>query len=220
MEQKFKGFSPETIDFLWGIRMNNNRDWFLQHKQEYVKYLYEPMKALGADLFTPFLDTPGTVLKVSRIYRDVRLHHPDPYKESLWLSIRQETEYWGEHPCLYLDIHPEGIRYGFGLHAPRAFAMEQFRREISQNPQEFLRLIRDTEEAAGIPISAALYKRPKPTDNPELEPYFKWKSDILCVRQEDVGPEMFQPELAQRAAQLFRALTPLYDFFTRILAEP
>lgn len=28
----FTGFTPETIDFLWGIRMNNNRDWFLEHK--------------------------------------------------------------------------------------------------------------------------------------------------------------------------------------------
>ena len=27
----FEGFSPETVDFLWGIRMNNNRDWFLEH---------------------------------------------------------------------------------------------------------------------------------------------------------------------------------------------
>ena len=27
----FEGFYPETIDFLWGIRMNNNRDWFTAH---------------------------------------------------------------------------------------------------------------------------------------------------------------------------------------------
>ena len=44
----FTGFSPETVDFLWGIRMNNNRDWFLAHKKQYVDSLYEPMKALGA----------------------------------------------------------------------------------------------------------------------------------------------------------------------------
>ena len=32
----FEGFSPETVDFLWGIRMNNNREWFLEHKKDYV----------------------------------------------------------------------------------------------------------------------------------------------------------------------------------------
>ena len=30
----FEGFSPETFDFLWGIRMNNNRDWFMEHKAQ------------------------------------------------------------------------------------------------------------------------------------------------------------------------------------------
>ena len=77
----FQGFTPETVDFLWGIRMNNNRDWFTANKKSYVDNLYEPMKALGKDLFQPFLDKPGNVLKVSRIYRDARMHPPEPYKE-------------------------------------------------------------------------------------------------------------------------------------------
>ena len=58
----FEGFTPEAIDFLWGIRMNNNRDWFLEHKKQYVDTLYEPMKALGADLFEPYWETPGLLL--------------------------------------------------------------------------------------------------------------------------------------------------------------
>ena len=43
----FEGFTPETIDFLWGIRMNNDRDWFMAHKSEYTDSLYAPMKELG-----------------------------------------------------------------------------------------------------------------------------------------------------------------------------
>ena len=46
----FEGYSPETVDFLWGIRLNNNREWFTQHKKDYANYLYEPTKALGKDL--------------------------------------------------------------------------------------------------------------------------------------------------------------------------
>ena len=34
----FTGFTPETVDFLWGIRMNNNRDWFLEHKKTVCGY--------------------------------------------------------------------------------------------------------------------------------------------------------------------------------------
>ena len=87
----FTGFTPEAIDFLWGIRMNNNREWFQANKKQYVSQVYEPMKALGQELYQPFLDRPGNLLKVSRIYRDARMHPPEPYKESLWICIRQDV---------------------------------------------------------------------------------------------------------------------------------
>ena len=29
----FQGFSNETIDFMWGIRFNNEKSWFEQHKE-------------------------------------------------------------------------------------------------------------------------------------------------------------------------------------------
>ena len=43
----FNGFTPAAIDFLWGIRFNNNRDWFQAHKAEYQRDLYQPMLALA-----------------------------------------------------------------------------------------------------------------------------------------------------------------------------
>lgn len=211
----FTGFTPETIDFLWGIRMNNNRDWFLEHKKQYVDTLYEPMKALGKDLFAPFMEIPGTILKVSRIYRDARLHHPDPYKESLWLCIRQDVEWWAENPCLFFEINPEGVSYGFTLWHPRTAAMEEFRKYISAYPDEFLRLISRAEAAVGQPVTAQLYKRPKETDNPALAPYFAWKGGIECIRHKDVGDEMFGAALENEVADFFAKLTPLYTYFTR-----
>ena len=124
----FEGFTPETFDFLWGIRMNNNREWFLAHKSQYVNTLYEPMKALGKELFEPFLAEPGNLLKVSRIYRDARLHHPDPYKESLWICIRQDVAWWAENPCLYFEIRPEGVSYGLFIWKLRPAVMEKKRK--------------------------------------------------------------------------------------------
>jgi len=211
----FAGFSPESIDFLWGIRMNNNRDWFLEHKKQYTDFLYEPMKAMGKALFEPFADQPGNILKVSRIYRDARLHHPDPYKESLWACIRKDGEWWGEIPCLYFEINPEGVDYGFFIWKPRTAMMEDFRRHITAYPDEFLELIRSTEEAVGGKVYADLYKRPKPTDKAELMPYFAWKDKIGCTRHIDPGEDMFGPELLEEVADFFGKLTPLYNYFNR-----
>ena len=59
----FEGFTPETVDFLWGIRMNNNKEWFTANKKQYTDFLYHPMKELGKELFEPFLDKPGNLLR-------------------------------------------------------------------------------------------------------------------------------------------------------------
>ena len=211
----FEGFTPETIDFLWGIRMNNNRDWFQEHKKQYTSTLYEPMKELGKALFEPFLEQPGNIYKVSRIYRDQRMHPPEPYKESLWICIRQDVEWWGENPCLYFEINPEGVDYGFFIWKPRTAAMEEFRRHITAFPDEFVNLIRTTEASTGETVRANCYKRPKVTENPDLVPFFAWKDQIGCTRHIDPGEAMFGPELLGEVADFFRKLTPLYDYFNR-----
>ena len=211
----FVGFSPETIDFLWGIRLNNNRDWFQANKKQYVDTLYEPMKALGKELFEPFLEKTGNIVKVSRIYRDQRMHPPEPYKESLWICIRQDVQWWGENPCLYFEINPEGVDYGFFIWKPRTATMEAFRRHITAYPDEFLALIRSAEEATGQKIHADCYKRPKPTEDERLLPYFAWKGMIGCTRHIEPGEAMFGPGLKEEVADFFEKLTPLYDYFNQ-----
>lgn len=211
----FTGFTPETMDFLWGIRMNNNRDWFTQHKGDYVRTLYEPMKELGQAVFQPFLERPGNLLKVSRIYRDARMHPPTPYKESLWLCIRRDVDWWAENPCLYFELNPEGANYGFFYWKPRTSMLEDFRRNISAKPDDFLKLISDTEAAVGQPVTAECYKRPKPTDNPVLIPYFAWKGQIGCTREIAPGDRLFGSQLEEEVSGFFEALTPLYEYFNQ-----
>ena len=64
---EFTGFSPEMIDFLWGIRMNNNRDWFQSHKEAYLNCLYRPMLAFAEAIREPFRDVPGMACTIYRI---------------------------------------------------------------------------------------------------------------------------------------------------------
>ena len=211
----FTGFTPETMDFLWGIRMNNNRDWFTQHKGDYVRTLYEPMKELGQAVFHPFLERPGNLLKVSRIYRDARMHPPTPYKESLWLCIRRDVDWWAENPCLYFELNPEGANYGFFYWKPRTSMLEDFRRNISAKPDDFLKLIAWTEAAVGQPVTAEYYRQPKPTDNPALIPYFAWKGQIGCTREIAPGDRLFGSQLEEEVSGFFEALTPLYEYFNQ-----
>ena len=83
----FQGYTQETVDFLWGIRFNNERGWFMDHKQDYQNHLLSPTRALAEQVYDAihevFPDEPF-LLKMSRIYRDARrLHGQGPYKDHL-----------------------------------------------------------------------------------------------------------------------------------------
>ncbi|MBE7009035.1 MAG: DUF2461 domain-containing protein, partial [Ruminococcaceae bacterium] len=46
----FQGFSQGAIDFLWGVSFNNNREWFTEHRQEYLDLLDKPLRELSQQL--------------------------------------------------------------------------------------------------------------------------------------------------------------------------
>ena len=215
-DKPFEGYSEETFDFLWGIRMNNNRDWFQAHKQQYVDSLYEPTKALAREVFARF-DQPNLLCKVSRIYRDARLHHPDPYKESLWMCIRQDVEWWAENPTLYFEIRPEGAAYGFVFWKPKVEVMERFRQENAADPSVFSALLKEAEEKVGVPFTAQSYKRPKECENPNVGPWYNWRMDIECTVHLDPGPELFDRNLPDRVADHLLALLPVNNYFSRLV---
>lgn len=210
----FQGFSPETVDFLWGLRLNNNRDWFMAHKGEYQKYLYEPMKLLSQEIFDAFQDVPNMDYKLSRIYKDARMHPAVPYKESLWLVMRPEGYSWSEQPSLYLEVNPEGYHYGFVLWAPKSAVMERYRKLLSDRPEELPELVRQAEKATGIKLEGQEYGRKKPCPHPALEPYFNRKQ-LLLTRAEAPGEKMFSAELAGEVIDTLKKLYPLYEYCLR-----
>ena len=209
----FEGFRPQAIDFLWCIRFNNNREWFADHKQEYTRELNNPLKAMAQALYAPYCQNPNLIMKVCRILRDTRMHYDLPYRDSLWLSLRPRTEEWYRVPNLYFSIRPEGVEYGLSLWRPEPAQMELFRKTVSADPDAFLSALEATERATGEKVTADCYKRPKPCENPDLLPFFSWKTNVSCFRQEPVGPGIFEPELADRVGTFWAGTRPLFDFF-------
>ena len=207
----FQGFSPETVDFLWGLRLNNNRDWFMAHKADYQKYLYEPMKMLSQDVFAVFQDVPNMDYKLSRIYKDARMHPAVPYKESLWLVMRPEGYTWSEQPSLYFEVRPEGYHYGFILWSPKSAVMERYRRYLGAHPQEYPALVRQVEKATGILLGGDEYGRKKECPHPILEPYYNRKN-IRFIAGGEPGELMFSPKLGEEVIDTLKKLYPLYEY--------
>lgn len=208
---EFQGFYPETIDFLWGIRFNNNREWFAAHKEEYQKHLLEPMKALAAYVGEAFAGEDGTKLHLSRIYRDMRMHPPTFYKESLWFCIRRPGASWLEQPGLCFEVRPEGYRFGFLFVHPKAATMERLRIKMADHSDKFLQIVKKAEAESGLKLTGDAYARPKACPKEALQPYFNLKN-FFALADREPDDLLYSPELGQKVRDTLLAWKPLYDF--------
>lgn len=184
----FQGFSPETIEFLWGIRFNNEKTWFEAHKPDYLKYLYQPMKELGADVQDKLLERfPKSQLnlKISRIYRDARrLFGRGPYKDHLWLTLfRWDGGEEGARPALWFEITPDEWSYGMGFWCAKAAVMEQHRARMDRDCKPLLKLASRLDKQDVFVLEGPEYARKKQAPHPKLTDWYNKKSlSIGCTR--------------------------------------
>lgn len=218
----FQGFSQQAVDFLWGIRLNNERSWFLQHKQEYLTYVDEPLRQLGVELqeqMEQAYPKLGLNLHVSRIYRDARrLHGRGPYKDHLWLTLRRPKEQWVSLPAFYFEIAPEYYSFGMGCYDPTPVTMAKFRARIDRDPKPMEKLARKLSRSP-FALEGEMYKRPKGDPGPLLSPWYNRKN-ISITRDENCEGLLFERELLDQVSEGFRFLKPYYDYLMVLAGDP
>lgn len=211
----FTGFTKETGDFLWELSFNNERPWFLQHKEQYERCLLRPMKALAADTAALMAEKfPGEdwQMHISRIYRDARrLFGRGPYKDHMWLSFKA-GEIEGEGPMLWFEIGASCYSYGMGFYEASPSQMAAFRRTVDANPSRFARLASGIEASGRYAVTGEEYKRPK-GDRGELINRWYNRRHIGLSHQEDFGGALLTPELPSLLTESYRELMPMYQFF-------
>lgn len=212
----FQGYSDATVDFLWGIRFNNERGWFLEHKEDYLTHLQQPTAELAREVYDRFLEKypkERVNLHISRIYRDARrLRGRGPYKDYLWFSLRVEHGFQSRHPELWFDISPEGWTCGLGFWGATPAMMAAMRRRMDEKPEEVLKLVRAFARQDTFALGGEDYKRPKMDPENELALWYN-KKTINLSRSGQIDDTACSRELLNLIVESFAFLKPYYDFF-------
>ena len=199
----FSGFSKETGEFLWELAFNNERPWFLAHKETFERVLNEPFKALARELY----DEMGRLcpgedfsVHVSRIYRDARrLFGRGPYKDHLWLTLT---------PAAASDYGP-----AFWFQIGASDYSEAFRAAIAANPAAFERLVKKLSPMKGFTLHGEEFRRPKGDLGEVINPWYNRKYlDFGTDRDHDAL--LYSHELPRRVAEDWSRLMPLCRFMT------
>ena len=212
----FTGFTQKTIDFMWNIRLNNSKEWFEAHKNEYRRDFQTPMKELGQEVFariTADYGKRGLIHKLSRIYKDARrVRDGNLYRDNLWFSMEKPSADSSGVLTFWFDLNPEGWSYGLGYYAAKAVTMEKLRARIDDNPQEIEKLIDLLHSQDEFKLDGPEYVRQKQSPTPKTKEWYNKKSFSL-IHYGGIGDELFSREFADRLVSGYKFLMPFYDYF-------
>lgn len=216
----FQGFSKKTGEFLWELAFNNERPWFLAHKDEFEEHVNAPFKALAEECFAlmeqryPALDCR---VHVSRIYRDARrLFGRGPYKDHLWFTLWTGEDRHNS-PVFWFELSPASFSYGVGFYTATAEQMAALRRYIDANPAEMERLAKRVAKSE-FHLEGEPYKRLKKDVGEVLNPWYNRKWISLCAEY-DHGGALYTGELPQVLLDAYEKLMPVYKLLKRFPAE-
>mgnify|MGYP000329736784 CR=1 FL=1 len=219
----FQGFSQGAVDFLWGVRFNNERSWFEAHKQEYLDLVIAPLQELGRQVhaaMTAAYPKEQLNLHVSRIYRDARrLHGRGPYKDHLWFTIRPKQEGWTHVPAFYFEIAPEYHSLGMGYYGAEPVTMAKFRARMDREPKAMEKLARRFQKQDVFVLEGEDYKRPKAAPSRLLTPWYSKKSFALS-HDAPHGEPLWSHDLVDLLLEGYEFLLPYYEYMLSLSGDP
>ncbi|MGC1449317.1 MAG: TIGR02453 family protein [Candidatus Sulfotelmatobacter sp.] len=141
-------FTPDLFRFLARLKRNNNRDWFLAHKEEYETCVRQPVLRFITAFAVPLYEiSPHLVAdprpsrgSMFRIYRDTRFSNDKrPYKTHVAMRFSHRGK--DVHsPGFYFHLEPGGCFAASGLWHPEPQTLLNVRNAIVSRPVEWRRL--------------------------------------------------------------------------------
>lgn len=138
-------FTPELFRFLARLKRNNNRDWFLAHKDEFEANIRQPALRFITDFAVPLgkispclvADPRPSRGSLFRIYRDTRFSSDKrPYKTHVAMRFSHRGK--DVHsPGFYLHLESEGCFAACGLWHPEPPTLLKVRNAIVSRSAEW-----------------------------------------------------------------------------------
>lgn len=225
----FAGFSKDTIKFFDGLRKNNNRDWFEQHRDMYENSVLEPSKAfvlaMGARLraIAPrIIAVPKVNKSLFRISRDTRFSlNKSPYKTFLgiyfWEGIRPRMECSG----FYFHLEPPKMILGVGVYVFPDRLLHQYRRAVmdTKTGKEIAKVIEEIGRIKGGILGGQHYKRiPAGFDPSHPNARLLLHNGLHFGQETDIPKEFFSSRLVEYCYERYAPCASLHRWLVKIFS--
>lgn len=218
----------EILDFLTRLAANNNRPWFLAHKDEY-NAIKEQIEVLTACLINEISQFDSSAVHMVpsqclyRIYRDTRFSQDKtPYKDHIGIYIcppRGKKD--GHRAGYYLHLQPGNCLVAGGAWCPDSALLQRIRTDIYDNVEEYLEIIKNPDFARYYPTVGEDLLKTAPKGFPK-----DWEHvELLRPRSYVVGTpltdsETCSPDMMAMVLERMRPLKTFNDFLNYAIDNP
>ena len=138
------------FEFLKGLRQNNNKEWFNDHRKEYDEskaqmLFFTEIMIQEIRKFDPEIPMMSPKDCLFRIFRDVRFSNDKrPYKTNMGSFIApggRKSELGG----YYIHFEPGSSFIGGGIWCPGPDVLRAIRKEIYEHPEGFKEVLEDED---------------------------------------------------------------------------
>jgi len=215
-------FTPEFFKFLRDIKRHNDRTWFADNRERYVRDVEAPMLQFIGDL-APHLKkiSPAYVAdrrrmggSMHRFYRDTRFS-PDKTPFKTWIACRFQHEARKkvpDVPAFYLHLEPTECYGGGGVYHIDTPALTRIRHRIVESPREW-----SAVRASGIEIEGEGLKRAPAGFDPKHGHVEDLKRKNIYTLTEFTADDAIADDFLERYVGACGRAAPLLEFLTKAL---
>ena len=207
-----------SLDYLKKLKINNNRDWFAAHKEDYIA-----AQSNIKDLYTAIrenLEKHDDIEKVKlfRIYRDVRFSKDKtPYKAHFAGSFSR----LGPHlrGGYYPRIKPNESFLAGGFWEPNKEDLFRIRKEIEVDASEMRAILEDKnfiKYFGGTIQGDELRTAPRGFDKRHPDIDLIRKKGFIAVRK-FTDQEVISNSFIEEVHHSFKGLRPFFDYMSDVL---
>ena len=211
-------FEKSSLSYLKKLKINNNRDWFAEHKPIFIE-----AQNNAKELYTEIrnnLEKHDEIekFKLFRIYRDVRFSKDKtPYKAHFAGSFsRLGKQLRGGY---YLRIRPGESFLAGGFWEPNKEDLFRIRKEIEVDASEFREILEDKnfQHYFGNAFKGdELKTAPRGFDKEHPDVDLLRKKGFIAVRN-FTDDEVLSPNFSLEVDKSYKALRPFFNLFSDIL---
>lgn len=216
-------FSEATLDFMALNRVMNSREWFHEHRDEYLSLVVEPIAELVEDMAPEMwkidpslIIIPKVGKSISRIWRDTRRGPELPiYRDVMWITLLR-AKYEG-YPSFWFEFSPRRLRWGCGWYQTDPAIMDCIRGMILSHDPDWRAALAAFEAQKVFRLDDERYKRSRHPDAPENERAWLDQKSLCLTHEETKLDRLYSDKLAAALTRDFRRIAPVYEFFLKAM---